>query len=113
MITADQLTAEVLRLADEHPDAVYERDSRQRCRYSRGSAGGGVGCLFGQALTNLGVTYEELERADADAKPIKLLAVHLGITKNAADIAAWQEVQNDQDGGWPWGTAVESLRGLS
>lgn len=95
------LTEEVLRLAEEYPEAIGS------CSYVRGSAGSGVGCIFGQALKNIGVSESFLEEFDTEAAiGISTLSRRLGLEYDPR----WSEVQDLQDSEVPWGVAVKDLR---
>ena len=115
-ITPEQLTAEVLRLADEHPNAYYVGSGDAgECMYTAGRAAGACGCLFGQALGNLGVEYSVLAEADKRRDSIRELALALGITgdKRSPILSKWETAQEYQDHGLPWLDSVKSLRGES
>lgn len=111
-ITAEDLINEVLRLAEEHPGAVYEPPAQASpfvtCFYTKGQAGGGTGCIFGQALTNLGaemVWVVEMEQAGS-TKSITHLMVEMDIDCSTDVKSKLSEVQGSQDRGRTWAYAV-------
>ena len=116
--TMEDLRREVLSIADERPDFVYtaqkERGDAVACSYTGARFGSteGEACIFGQALTRLGVPQEALMDSDAAISP--LLSDDLGF--EWSDIRQVYDpfiaVQQSQDDGEPWGKAVEPLRSV-
>lgn len=118
--TLEDVRREVLALADERPDFVYtaqkEREGKNigsSCSYTGAVLGSTVGeaCIFGQALTRLGVPQEVL--MDCSHSIGSLLYDDLDLDDYDIDYAAaFTDVQQAQDYGTPWGKAVEPLRNL-
>lgn len=114
MIEVDlaELKAEVIRIAKENPDTVYtSKRADDECRYIEED--GTPGCIYGNALLNLGVPPEVIERHEG-----------YGIDKVVSGRPHWErkeddplrsemfilwKVQYDQDAGLPWGEAVKKL----
>jgi hypothetical protein len=98
-----ELIAEVRRIAAERPDTVYRQPSTScGCFYEKGECtDGSVGCIFGQALNNLGYPVTGTASIDIIARS--------RFVGNCLVILAWcREVQNVQDGGLSWGDAIIS-----
>ncbi len=115
-ITFEALKNEVLRLAAEHPDAVYPRKSHvvglaRSCFYTRGECGGGVGCIFGQALVSLDPSlHDTLKEVDDDplsAAGINWVLEKLGVSLSTDEKEWCCRVQGSQDIGACWGEAVK------
>lgn len=121
--TAEDVAREAIRLAYEHPDAIYEA-ADGTCRYAGGTAAGRTGCLFGQALRALGVDETTLaERGDQVDPAIEdvpgisqllgLLGVDAPVTFNGDKYegigAALDQTQTFQDNSAPWGRAIRPL----
>lgn len=110
--TAEDVAREAIKLAANNPDAVYVGDGG-RCFYTRGQAAGRPGCLFGQALGNLGV--ENLDRFDrfyVVGLGIADVLRELGITVSTYDTARLEDTQSRQDDGHTWSEAVEPLAAM-
>lgn len=110
-ITADMVNDEIIRLAEEYPEATYIiKDESRSCLYTEGAAGPGSGCLFGQALLNLGVPKELLMEFDhqyfVDNSDIRVLSSYLNL---GSTDPLWPTIQTSQDIGEPWGDAVSPL----
>lgn len=118
--TVEDIRREVLALADERPDFVYtvqkEReglDAGSSCSYTGAIMGSteGEACIFGQALTRLGVSKDALMGVSLSI--VALLSSEFGRDVHNFDYAdALRRVQFAQDHGTPWGKAVEPLRNL-
>ena len=118
--TLEDLRREVLSIADERPDFVYtaqkERESLgvgASCSYTgaRINSTEGEACIFGQALTRLGVTQDALIGRSMNI--YSLLYGEFALGKYNIDYAdALNSVQYAQDCGVPWGMAVKPLRNL-
>lgn len=108
MITFKQLETEVRRLATETPDFVYmtviNSDSGiSRCFYQSKPEEGKVACIFGQALTNLGIELNDFHEQKGIDDVLSRLHVPLTEVQSRWCIS----VQHDQDKGVEWGKAVE------
>lgn len=108
--TAEDVTSEIIRLATEHPDAVYRapdalNEYTGTCTYTTGTAAGKSGCLFGQAFANLGVPHDVMLSWDDNNLPIDDVADKL-FTDAPVE---WVWVQCAQDSGRPWGHAIKCL----
>lgn len=108
-ITEQDIINEVLRLAAENPDFVYQapdyhpEETRGTCVYIHDGNGS---CIVGQALVNKGIDPEEIERFEG--LPADLMLSNLGIKEEADQGQTWlDQVQSYQDTGTPWGEAVE------
>ena len=110
-ISADQIEAEVLRLADAYPDTIYDAPEESlwntpKCSYIHGKAGPSEGCIFGQALQNLGVPQFVLKYHDGTIGPIDSLCKALNLPYRDY----WGSIQSKQDCGKTWGEAVQVLK---
>lgn len=118
--TLEDLRREVLALADERPDFVYtaqkERESLgvgASCSYTgaRINSTEGEACIYGQALTRLGVPQDDLMGYSNNIASLLYDEFELAeYDINYAD--SLNSVQQAQDGGISWGKAVEPLRNL-
>lgn len=116
----EDLRREVLALADERPDFVYttqkEREgvgSGEFCSYTgaRLHSTEGEACIYGQALTRLGVPQDTLMGLSTNI--VSLLSSKFGLDVHNIDYDdALRLVQFAQDGGVSWGEAVKPLRNL-
>lgn len=105
-ITTAELWDEVVKVAAENPDYIYEHDV---CRYEMR---GKPACIVGQAMYRLGASVDDLagfdnhgaigdlvvQRADVFDGSDKMALTALGLT------------QASQDRLNPWGVAVESAK---
>ena len=118
--TMEDLRREVLAIADKRPDFVYTAQKEREgtiagssCSYTGATLGSTVGeaCIFGQALTRLGVPEDVL--MDCSASIGSLLHDDLDVDDYDIDyVVAFTNAQQSQDYGIPWGDAVEPLRNL-
>lgn len=120
--TLEDLRREVLALADERPDFVYtaqkeraglERGGGASCSYTGALmfSTEGEACIFGQALTRLGVSKDTLMGVSTNI--VSLLSGKFGLDVHNIDYDdALRRVQFSQDGGVSWGEAVKPLRDL-
>lgn len=109
-ITKELLDEELKRIISNNMDFVYERpDHGGQCKYTDG--GNCTGCIFGQALTNLGVLREDLEFWDN----ISFMSFTSGITyvlgqlTEINSLEPYAEIQSKQDGGRKWGDLLNHL----
>lgn len=107
--TLDELEQEVRRLAAEQPDKVYEPQielmygdpTNTSCLYWHEKENA-PGCIYGHALTNLGIPRHYFNEGEAIDS---LLAALFGLTE--ADIPRWfADVQLQQDDHVSWSDAV-------
>lgn len=110
-----KLETELRRLAAENPTYVYRSDPAKTwsagdaCFYVAGE--NHDACIYGQALANLGVPEKVLSRADRSGTfgggiGICTLLDRIGV--NCYD-ERFSRVQNRQDGGHSWQSAVTAL----
>jgi hypothetical protein len=102
-VTADQIIAEVRRLASEQPDFIYQNPAweggiRGFCRYMHGE--NEPGCIMGHALYNLGLT------PPAEGGVADVVQYDLGIGLTPSQAKWLSDVQRHQDRGETWATAV-------
>lgn len=129
-ISITDVAREVVRLADADPTHIYVKATNEEgaaaCFYLPGDHSHPMdpnsrvtapeGCLFGQALTNLGVSNDDL--LGNEGEPVEEVLFHLQITPDLINrtevedrmLNTFGDVQSSQDGGAPWGIAVEPLR---
>lgn len=100
--TIEQVIAEVRRLADEKPDFVYPRPPGGSCKYTPDNEQ--PGCIFGQALSALGWRFALPE---IEGHGIAGALQRLNIDTPPRQTRWCAEVQIAQDGGQPWGEAVQ------
>lgn len=104
--TIAQLINEVIRLANENPNYVYPAkidEHRGRiCSYLASEEQ--PACIFGKAIANLGVQLQDWH----DGTGIVTVLRNLGVQFNGHQELWMKSVQNAQDGGVPWGTALKS-----
>lgn len=112
MISKVELKEEVLKLAAEKPDFIYESDdSAYSCRYLDWDKDKAYGsCIMGQALMNLGVNPEELSKYEgADISAV------VGILNGGEEPQYHRDpfdfwlsyVQGRQDAGYTWSEAID------
>ena len=111
-ITLEQVKAEVIKLGQEQPDFIYNPaydplEFSISCFYTEGAKDGPEcnGCIFGQALQNLGVPLEKLETTQT----IEFLLSDLGIAVTTEESHHLRKVQEQQDTGKTWGEAIKPL----
>ncbi len=107
MLKIEDLINEVVKLSDTYPDAVNQTENG--CYYNKGDYGNGiVGCIFGNALRNLGVIVD-CDGGDNDifTPTIDVLLRKLKIVEGNPRKLNWcEEVQLNQDKGRTWAEAV-------
>lgn len=126
MFTLEQLRAEVIRLATEHPDAVYYPPNfnpecsrvQQVCYYLSGQCNGSIGCIMGQAILNLDPKKREfLHACDTDPKgipkSISWILRELNLTATMREEDWFTKVQSWQDHGKTWKEAVENANSVN
>lgn len=102
-LTVEKIESEVRRLATVYPDTRYENVPGSKCSYTTGHTPSGSGCIFGQALQNLGVPLNVLKEWDDDGdSAIQQMLPRLGLTAPVT----WAIIQEHQDNGEEWSTAV-------
>ena len=104
-LTVEQVNTELRRLAKETPNFIYNPSGNGFCHYTKGHKDGPEcnGCIFGQALQNLGVPKTEFPTQQT---PIYNLWQNLTGTKPPE---SWSDVQSAQDKGGTWGEAIKEL----
>lgn len=114
MISFDKVESAVRNLAEQFPEAVYEKPAAEvptKCSYVTGECrhGAGEGCIFGQALRDVGVDRNVLARFEQESggdTSLDNLLAYLGIEYDDADMDWAKNVQHKQDTGWNWRAAV-------
>lgn len=115
MFTAKKLIDAVMGLAANHPDAVYEKQDRgaswsacgPQCFYTLGQAGGGVGCIFGQALQAIKPEID-WKRFDDPPVSIRVLLSDIGCECTESEDQWMTRCQKKQDDGETWSAAVDN-----
>lgn len=98
-VTAEQIIAEVRRLAAERPDFVYvSPEFSDQCLYMHGE--NEPGCIFGHALFNLGVDTSDTYG------PIGEVLTMQGIAATVRQRDWMRDVQYRQDHRLTWGQAI-------
>jgi hypothetical protein len=105
-IPLEDIVKEVKRLVIESPENVYKKpldDGDNNCSYSKGiCTNGAVGCIFGQALKNLGINTSTLDDASS------IYGLYEITSDSDKNLLNWcVSVQSAQDNGKTWGKAVE------
>lgn len=111
----DQVIAKVREIAAARPDFIYialrwGTDSAgpgepNGCKYMHGDQ---PGCIFGQALTALGVSPGKLREHDRNGHNIyAVFGSPSVLSPEYADVAWCSRVQRAQDRGNAWGEAVK------
>lgn len=99
VVTAEQIIAEVRRLAAEQPDFIYEKPAGSTfCLYKHGD---GPGCIMGQALNNLGVEVDEFTTGT-----IGSVLIEKGIKTTRGQGDWLRDVQAQQDTRHTWAQSV-------
>lgn len=114
MITSKEILDEVVRIADENPDFVYQQIPNElgaSCKYVHD---GQPSCLIGRAFWNLGLIDATLEQQEHEntsgAASMVKYTLHDKVTSTEADREALAHIQDYQDNGMAWGFAVESYK---
>lgn len=108
---ATRLNSKLLELMDKNPDFVYGQN--KSCYYNRGPGGNPKkcnGCIFGQALQNMG--WDNKEELSFKGYLSELLYEFVGEDILRIDdyhIDCWFNIQNDQDNGCTWGSLKQYL----
>jgi hypothetical protein len=111
-VSDHKLIAAVRKLANDHPDAIYDSTM---CQYSAGECAGGEGCIIGQALQSLGLGELTL-LADQSFNNVSTpryipmfvdLADYLPFELTVYEEEWLSEVQRNQDEKMKWRAAVE------
>lgn len=105
---------EVVRLGTTYPDTVYKKPAGHHfCSYVWGATPSGKGCIFGQALQNLGFPSDRLEFVESindlllsfyERQDPETLSF-----PDATLVSDFTTVQEFQDEGVPWGEAIRTL----
>lgn len=106
-IKVSELWAEVLKVAQEQPDHVYERSEAGKCNYERN---GQPSCIVGHAMHRLGVSVFDLREFDAtgDSAVEDIIGMNPDMFDNDDKLGMELliEAQNRQDQEVPWGLAA-------
>jgi hypothetical protein len=108
-LTFAQVEAEVRRLVAEDPEHIYQGKPRndgraQMCYYVAPEDGSAEACLFGQALSNLGVSDDVL--AGHEQSPVSIVLSSLDVAYTYRQERWLSSVQNEQDHKRDWAGAV-------
>lgn len=105
----DTIIKNVRKIAKEHPDAVYDSSSRiDHYSYTAGEAGGGEGCIIGQA--SIGSFVHELDISEPigiDSLVYELNSQDLLVDCTGKKVNWLSQVQTYQDAGHTWSYAVK------
>lgn len=111
MITAEQIKQEVIRLGTEYPQAKYIRPTGKSfgpCYYDEGKVINGPegerGCIFGQALRNLGMK-ENLNKLMGIRELLSIMNIPCS-DELASRFTACQYIQ---DQNCTWGNAISEF----
>lgn len=111
-ITVGDVNAELKRLMQENPDFIYRSVGglNGSCQYTDGD--NCTGCIFGQALTNLGISEEDLKKVEN--QPIHSAWVDLGQPRLDEKMnLVWSDIQSEQDIGNKWGNLLVHIEKLT
>lgn len=105
------LITEVRSIAQKRADVIYtKQDDMETCSYNYGSCSDGtVGCLFGQALQELGFDTSEVDNENIDTVIERLVEKDRDPKTESypSEQIEWCAlVQMNQDHGLSWGVAV-------
>lgn len=112
MITAEQLMAKARELAAASPDFIYEPgreavNEEFNCKYMPDEIQ--PGCLFGQALTALGVELIPEFEGVGVSDLLRRVQGHPEPVSSQPKVWDWLDTaQARQDGGEPWGMAIQA-----
>lgn len=106
-ISISELENAVREIAAENPDFVYQQTvidngGNRDCVYF--DEDGCPSCLIGHGLAKLGVVKEDM----VDSSNFMAVGQLFGASHGAESVRWLSDVQFFQDGGYPWGKAVES-----
>ena len=103
---AGQLIDIIRQLSNEYPEALYDKGSSSMCAYERGVVHNGPpqpGCIVGQAAQRTGF-FDYFNGKNASVESI---IFDSDFTYEDWEVQWLEEVQEDQDSGMTWGSAVE------
>lgn len=109
-IKVSALWDEVVKVAKEQPDHIYDRgmSGQGGCSYQKG---GEPSCIVGHALVRLGMPVEELMEFDdtGDSGIGCIVSSNDDLFEIDDEKALWgvEKAQSNQDNGVPWGMAVK------
>ena len=110
-VKVSELWAEVLKVAQEQPEHVYEKGEFGRCNYERN---GEPSCIVGHAMHRLGVSTFDLREFDAsgDSAIEDIIEANQDLfdRDDKLSMELLIDAQNSQDQGLPWGLAVSQRR---
>lgn len=106
-VKVSELWAEVLNVAQEQPEYVYERGEAGKCHYERN---GQPSCIVGHAMHRLGVSTFDLREFDAagDSAIEDIIEANPDMfdKDDEPGMELLIEAQDRQDQEVPWGLAV-------
>lgn len=105
-ITTAELWDEVVKVAAENPDYIYEHDV---CRYEMR---GKPACIVGQAMYRLGASVDDLAQFDNHGAIGGVVRDCVDVFSSFDNVSldALSRAQGYQDQREPWGVAVESAK---
>lgn len=117
-ITFNQIKTEVLRLMKKFPKNKYSPPKSDNpfleCSYTRGTCTNGKrGCLFGQALINLGIKRDELKIVGdsglyyGGSKTIGEVLHEMNLNMSVQERNWVDNIQRIQDDGIAWGKILK------
>lgn len=115
-ITGKKVAKRVRKIAKKNPDFIYTEqgsddvEEGNGCSYLGRSVvepETGQGCIVGQALQDLGVTREEMVKANIENLSASDALMRLGISSSDKHLHFLDTVQMRQDIGDTWGHAVK------
>lgn len=106
-VKVSELWAEVLKVAQEQPEHVYERGEVGKCNYERN---GQPSCIVGHAMHRLGVSVLDLREFDAsgDSAVEDIIGTNQDLFDKDDELGMELliQAQDSQDRGVPWGQSV-------
>lgn len=118
-ITGKKVAKRVRKIAKKNPDFVYTDQGSdvdfadEDCSYlgrSTTEPDVGQGCIVGQALQDLGVTREEMEKSNIEGLSASDALDALGISSSGKHRHFLNAVQMNQDIGHTWEQSVEHAK---
>ena len=106
-VKVSELWAEVLKVAQEQPEHVYEKGDSGKCYYQRN---GQPSCVVGHGMHRIGMPVHQLQEFDeeGDSAVADIIETNQDLFDRDDNLALSLLVrtQNNQDQEVPWGQAV-------